>query len=154
MRNTFRKEERLCGELRVSELFKNGNNVMAYPLRACWRCLSKDKDAEECRILEEKGVRVQVLMSVPKKKLRRANKRNRAKRLMRESYRLCKHSLVESLDASSNYLQIAFVWVPDTLENYSLVSSKMQRLLDKIRISLEAENPIASQDSVAQSVNV
>lgn len=129
MHNTFSKDERLCGELRVAELFAKGENIVAWPLRACW-CMTE-------RPMEH-AARIQVLMSVPKKKLHRANKRNRVKRLLRESYRLQKHSLVALAESQDKWLQIAFVWIPQELCSYGQVSAKMMKIIDKIQNKLQA----------------
>ncbi len=135
--NTFSKDERLCGELRLAELFAHGENVVAFPLRACWQVTNHPA---------EHAARVQVLMSVPKKKLHRANKRNRVKRLLRESYRLQKHDLVAIAESEDKWLQVAFVWIPQEVLPYSQVSAKMLKILGKIQAKLqahEADNPVS-----------
>ena len=126
--NTFNKSERLCGELRVAQLFQHGRTVMAYPIRACWTVTA---------VPPEGAARVQVLMSVPKKKLRRANRRNRVKRLLRESYRLQKHELLAEAARRDLFLQIAFVWIPEEVLPYAAVSVKVKKVLDKILLSLQ-----------------
>lgn len=127
--NTFRKEERLCGELRIDALFREGETVMSFPLRACWRCLPAADSTNDSP--------VKVLISAPKKKLHRAFQRNRAKRLMREAYRLQKHSLLVLAREQDCELQLAIVWQQDGLSDYDTVYAKMGKLLAKIQANLE-----------------
>ncbi|MBQ9201879.1 MAG: ribonuclease P protein component [Bacteroidales bacterium] len=130
-KNTFRKEERLCGELRIDALFREGKTVMAYPLRGCWRCLPVTE-----------GPPVKVLFSAPKKKLHRAFQRNRAKRLMRESYRLQKHGLINQICEMNCQLQLAVVWQQEGLADYATVYARMSRLLSKVQTDVAAETSI------------
>ncbi len=136
---TFSKEERLCGEIRIAELFRTGQSAMAYPVRACW---NYTPGAVE-------DIPVKVLMSVPKKKHHRANRRNRLKRLMRESYRLQKSLLTEVLERQGGSLQIAFVWQSDELADYSTVFAKMGKALEKIRAAVEtsSEAPASGEET-------
>lgn len=132
---TFPKEEKLCGELRIAALFREGDAQIAYPLRACWRLLPMAEAAES-------PIYIKVMMSAPKKKLHRANKRNRAKRLMREAYRLQKHALwqqvssMKSAQGEALQMQLAIVWLSDDILPYAKVHERMGRLLQKIQASL------------------
>ncbi|MCL1867508.1 MAG: ribonuclease P protein component, partial [Paludibacter sp.] len=77
---SFNKKEHLCGKNNIERLFEAGNAFVAYPFRVVY-LFEKQEDAAN-------DAEVKVLISVPKKKHRRANVRNRLKRLTRESYRL------------------------------------------------------------------
>lgn len=121
----FTKEERLCGELRIGELFRKGKSLVAYPLRVVWRCLDADEDLQQL-------VPLRVLISVPKRRLHRANQRNRAKRLMREAYRLQNHELWAIASEKELRLQLAFVWLADNTACYETVSDRMNKSLKKI----------------------
>lgn len=142
---SFPKEEKLCGEIRVAELFKQGSAQIAYPLRACWRLLPApefEAIAAPDSQAASSPVFIKVLMSVPKKRLHRANKRNRAKRLMREAYRLQKHALwqqvstMKSEDGAPLRMELAFVWLAEETLPYAKVYERMGRLLEKIQASL------------------
>ena len=102
---------------------------MSFPLRACWRCLPAPDSASDSP--------VKVLISAPKKKLHRAFQRNRAKRLMREAYRLQKHSLLAMAREQNCELQLAIVWQQDGLSDYAIVYAKMGKLLAKVQANLE-----------------
>lgn len=77
--HSFKKEERLCNIKLIEKLFSNGSSFLVYPFRIIW--LSEDSSS---------NFPVQVLISVPKRKFKRAVDRNLIKRRIREVYRLQK----------------------------------------------------------------
>lgn len=123
--NSFPKSEHLCGDKRIGLLFTQGNAFIAYPLRVVYLIAPK-KDVEFAS----------VMVSVPKKRFKRAVKRNRLKRLMREAYRLNKQPLVALLKENDLQLHVAFNYVSDDELDFVAVEKKMkvalQRLMDKI----------------------
>ena len=134
--NSFPKSEHLCGDKRIGQLFTQGDAFIAYPLRVVYLIAPK-KDVEFAS----------VMVSVPKKRFKRAVKRNRLKRLMREAYRLNKQPLVALLKENDLQLHIAFNYVSDDELDFVAVEKKMkvalQRLMDKIvPASLAGSGPI------------
>ena len=123
--NSFPKSEHLCGEKRITRLFTQGNAFIAYPLRVVY-LIEPKKDAETAS----------VMVSVPKKRFKRAVKRNRLKRLMREAYRLNKQELTEKLNQKEMQIHVAFNYVSDDLLDFAQVEKKMKvallRLMEKI----------------------
>jgi len=125
--NSFCKSEHLCGEKRITRLYTQGEAFIAYPLRVVY--LAEHKRDDESSY---------VLVSVPKKRFKRAVKRNRLKRLMREAYRLNKHILIEKLAEKQMQIHIAFNYVSDDELDFVSVEKKMilalQKLVDKIEL--------------------
>ena len=78
------------------------------------------------------GPQVKVLLSVSKRHFKHAVDRNRAKRQIREAYRLQKHILTDALPTDMA-LHIAFIWLSDRPVPSSLVSSRMQATLKRIQ---------------------
>ncbi len=140
----FPKSEKLCGEIRIANLFREGNAQIAYPLRACWRLLpcAASTLAQPLEATESACPRIKVMLSAPKKKLHRANKRNRAKRLMREAYRRQKQTLWERVETCKSqqgeplYMELAIVWLAEECLPYDMVYERMGRLLQKIQEQL------------------
>lgn len=78
-----------------------------------------------------------MLVSVSKKKFKRAVKRNRIKRQLRESYRLHKHELITPLQEANKSLLVAFIYLDKeehTFKEMEKAINKTVRLL-KERLS-------------------
>lgn len=81
----FPKREHLVLKRDIDALFTaGGHSLAAYPVRAIWRLAPSAGD----------GARVKVMVSVSKRKFKHAVSRNRAKRQLREAYRLNKSILI------------------------------------------------------------
>mgnify|MGYP002387973317 CR=1 FL=1 len=117
----FSKDERLCGEIRTTKLFANGKGFIVYPLRIVYRLSD----------LPEKAP-VRILVSVPKKKLKRAVERNRIKRLIREAYRLNKHQLIEKGAEKGMHLHVGIVYLDDKCCEFPVVEEKLKTGLNKL----------------------
>ena len=111
------KAERLTGEKNVQHLFEEGKSLIAFPLRIVF--LQNSTQTEPIR----------VLFSVPKRRFKRANKRNLLKRRMKEAYRLNKQMLHESFTLPTSAQMIAFTYIANELLPYSLIEKKMREAL-------------------------
>ncbi len=115
------KKEKLCSKTAQDLLFsKEGGacSAIAYPLRAVWRI-----NPERVR-----GASVQILISVPKKRLRHAVDRVKMSRRTREAYRLNK----SSIPMPESKVDMAFVYISDSLQRYQSIEAAMQKLLDNL----------------------
>jgi len=123
--NTFGKREHLCKLTLIGELFGgNAHMVMAWPLKIVF--LLVDKQAEQ-------DVPVQLLVSVSKRSFKRAVKRNRVKRQIREAYRINKQQLVEQVQAMpGKQLLMAIVWQDAKLHDSQEIEAKLQKGLQKV----------------------
>ena len=75
----------------------------------------------------------QIMVSVPKKCFKRAVKRNRVKRQIREAYRLNKAIVTEQMKKhESKYLTMAFIWLDAELHDTDEIKTKMINLLGRI----------------------
>lgn len=129
MANKFSKSDKLCGAVRIQHLFAEGKTFLAYPIRVCY-------------LPVESMESTQVLMSVPKRLFKRAVKRNRLKRLMREAYRLNNTDLDTYCRTRSCRLQIAFQYISSDLADYQMVEKAMRKALRKISEQMEEHHEI------------
>lgn len=115
------KDEKLCSRTSIEQLFGEGKSLMAFPLRAVYR-------------LRPRGnAPVQFLISIPKKRIRKAVGRVTLRRRVRESYRLNRRQLlVPELERHALGVDIAFVYLDNTLAPYSVINEKMISLLQRI----------------------
>ncbi len=118
---SFPKQEKLCGQLRIAALYKHGKRFTAYPLRVTYLVESTE---------EEGGL--QILIWAPKSLFKRANKRNRLRRLMREAYRLNAVALKEKCKAEQLHLQIAFNYIAPEELDYHQIEKAMRKALRNI----------------------
>lgn len=128
IRYTFSKEEKLCYQKSIDRLFSKGKSFIAYPLRVIY--------FTEEEIEEEKQF-AQVLISVPKRKFKRANKRNRIKRLVREAYRLNKQEYIHLLREQNLRLDIAFLYLKDELPTYEEIEKSILKTVTSLKEKLE-----------------
>lgn len=126
---TFGKAERLCRQLLIDRLFAGGSkSLVSFPLRLVYLPV------------EEADVRVPVsiLVSVPKKRFRRAVKRNRVKRQVREAYRLNKHILLDTVTRRQLHLVMGFIWLGNELCSTQEVERRVVNLLQRLSERLDA----------------
>ena len=133
-RNTLCKNERLHGRNAVDRLFKKAgsHSMVAFPLRVVYILTEKENTDDAS---------VKMLVSVPKRHFKRAVKRNRVKRQVREAYRKNKHDLLKNVDSMKNrLLSLAFIWLDDNLHSSKDVEKKVEKLLVRVGEKVSAEN--------------
>ncbi len=122
-RCTLTKEERICKRKEQEHLFSaEGRSVMVFPIRAVYLL-------KEC---EEGAPSVRMMVSVPKKCFKRAVKRNRVKRQLREAYRHLKHDILNLVAQQGKTLLVAFVWTDKKLYPSTEVNKRLEKLLCRL----------------------
>lgn len=122
---TLGKKERIAGKKLVETLFKGGvsRSMSCYPLRAVYALAPTDSD----------GSSMKMMVSVPKRCFRRAVKRNRVKRQVREAYRMQKSLVSQLMDKHPQQtLAIAFIWLSDQLFDSKYIEQRVATLLNRI----------------------
>ena len=117
-RYTLSKAERLSRKRDIDLLFAEGQSFIAYPLRVVYTVIE-----------EQRSVPASILISVSKKKFKRAVKRNAVKRQIRESYRIRKQALFEPLQTTGRYLAIAFIVLEKELAAYETMEKAMEKAI-------------------------
>ncbi|MBK5722721.1 ribonuclease P protein component [Dysgonomonas sp. Marseille-P4677] len=129
-KNTFSKEEKLCSTKSIDTLFSQGESFIAYPLRVVYRI---EAEPDECKQFAS------LLISVSKKKFKRAVKRNRVKRLVREAYRLNKLPIKELLSEKNIRMDIAFLYLKDELPTYADIEKSILKTISILSDRLKKE---------------
>lgn len=122
-RCSLSRNERLRGKSRIDFLFAEGKGVLVYPFR-CVFVVNDDTD------------NVSVLFSVPKKRFKRAVKRNLLRRRMKEAYRLNKRKLACAVKGRG--LDMALMYIGNEVAEFGFLQSRLSLLLDKVCSKLDA----------------
>lgn len=115
---SFNKNEKLCHDVDIEALWKEGKRFAVYPLRVV------------CRPREE-GYGIKVLVIARKKQFRHAVDRNRWKRIIREAYRLQKHLL------DGKNMDICFMALGTDMPQWQSLFKRMTEALNKV-LSIES----------------
>ena len=128
MVNTLHKVERLDKKKIIEKMFAGGSRSFSvFPLRVVYLPV------------EELEADASILISVSKRRFKRAVKRNRVKRQIREAYRVNKHELLNILVERKCRLAIAFIYLSDQLVESSIIEDRMRIAL--VRISEKMATP-------------
>ena len=137
---TLPKTERLYHKKLIDSLFGGGKSrsMTAFPLRLVYMPLAtasgSDTAADQVPVST-------MLVSVPKRNLHRANKRNRVKRQVREAYR--KHKTI--LDGHP--FALAFIWLDPKLWPSADVEQRVVSLLSRVGEKSSMEKSSMEKDT-------
>lgn len=125
--STLHKEERIYSKKLIDALFQGGRSrsISAFPLRVVYMEIETDNPDHPDR------PQTQMLISVPKRCFKRAVKRNRVKRQVREAYRRNKQIVC------NHRIAMAFIWLDDQLHPTEKVESRVVKLLSRINEQLQ-----------------
>ena len=119
---TLPKSKRLNSKNIIERLFAGGNHSFpAFPIRVVYMWIDPN---------EHENSPVSMLVSVPKKRFKRAVKRNHVKRQVREAFRLQQYLLADLLNEHPDKrLVLGFIWLDNQLHTTEEIHLKMKRLL-------------------------
>ncbi len=115
----FTPAERLKSKKAVEHLFSEGEALFKYPIRALYQCETTPDLAQ-----------VKCAFTVPKRSFRKAVRRNRIKRQMREAYRLNKYFLLDQLQGKS--INLIFIYSGKELLPYRKIELAICKILKKL----------------------
>lgn len=120
-RNTLCKYERLKSRKEIESLFAEGGKLFEYPYLMRWHLATLPTKFS-----------AQMLVSVPKKRFRKAVRRIKIKRLIREAYRKNKGDIYDKLAMDKKQMSIAIVYVGKELPSYDDAEKKIILLLHRL----------------------
>ncbi|GHU81822.1 hypothetical protein FACS189415_0980 [Bacteroidia bacterium] len=116
--NTLPKEERLSWKRNIDLLYAKGQSFVAFPLRVVY--LPMD---------EAGPVPLTFMVSVPKKRIKKAVGRNYIKRQVREVYRVRKQALMETLAEKNQSMFLAFLYIDKEIHPFANMEKAMMKAM-------------------------
>ncbi len=113
----FPKTEKLKSKKLIEQLFAEGVGITNYPIKLVY-LKTTFEDASKCKV----GV------TVSKRNFKSAVKRNRIKRLMRESYRLNKHLIFNNIEGDFAFM---FLYLGKEIPSQTRITDAMVPLMQK-----------------------
>ncbi|MFN4081443.1 MAG: ribonuclease P protein component [Saprospiraceae bacterium] len=125
IRHTFVREERLKSRKLIARLFERaGRAYLAYPIRVAWSPSEPTPNAFPA----------QAAFSVSKRAFRKATQRNRIKRLMREAWRIHKHTLYERLAGQPCSAALMLIYVAKEELSWNEIEAGVKKLIQKFPV--------------------
>lgn len=115
------ENEKISGKKAFEVLAAKGRSFFSFPCRIIW--METDIPLKH---------RAQVAFVAPKKIFKSAVKRNRIKRLLRETYRLHKNEFYQELEKRGKYLRILFVYTHRELPEFRELEGKIIVTLNRL----------------------
>ena len=122
---TYSGPEKLKSRKLLNQVFAEGKSLNVFPLKITYT--TKEKVGSSI---------AQIGVGVSSRHFKKAVDRNRVKRLLRESYRLQKFSLLE-LIPDKKQLSVFILFVGKGISDTSLIPEKMQLILQKLGNSFQ-----------------
>ena len=119
MIESFGKSEKLKSKKLIDRLFMEGKNIKSYPLKLVYIPVDNSENPE-----------LKTGVSVPKKLVKTAVKRNRIKRLMREVFRKNKYLVTKDLSTSYAFM---FIHISREEPDYEKLEKSMIKILENFR---------------------
>jgi ribonuclease P protein component len=116
------KEERLSLKRYIDLLFEKGQSFVVFPLRVVYLSVENLMSAP-----------VSILVSVSKKKIKKAVERNYIKRRVRETWRIHKYELVDTLAEKDKSMLLAFLYIDKKKHSFDEIEKAMAKVLKTLR---------------------
>lgn len=124
---TLSKTERLCSKILIEELLASELSFVKYPFRVVYKTSSTPGKYP-----------ARIVVSVGKKRFKRAVKRNRVKRLAREAFRLNKTILYNEIQEGKT-IDILLIYLDNTLPSFAKTEKAIKAILQKIATRCNTE---------------
>ncbi len=111
---TLKKDERLCSQKTIGELFTSGESFLVFPFKVVF--LKNELP---------QAFPVQTAFAVSKRTFKRAVKRNILKRRMREAFRLNKNPFYDQLACKNIHISIIFIFIGKDILEYNIIEKAM-----------------------------
>jgi ribonuclease P protein component len=118
---TLKKDERLCSQKIIGDMFTSGESFLSYPLKVVFQ-----------KTESTQAFPVQAAFTVSKRNFKRAVKRNLLKRRMREAFRLNKPGFYDELAAKELHIAVMFVFIGKDMVEFPIIEKAMISAFKKV----------------------
>ncbi len=122
---SFSKQDRLCSKTQIEDIFAKGKKLKTYPFIVTYLTLKQEESDWKSP--------AKIVISVPKRRVKLAVKRNKLKRQIREAYRLNKCDFYQNLSNKSTNMALFLVYIGKEKEDYLFLEKKIKLLLANIQ---------------------
>jgi ribonuclease P protein component len=119
MNFTYPKSERLCSKILIEKIFETGYKQYNSLFKVLWLPINF-----------ENHVPVQSLISISKRRFKRANKRNLLKRRIKEAFRKNKNILYTAVNQAGIQLGIVIIYNSNNLSNYQSLEAELLNIFE------------------------
>jgi len=123
------RHERLRNKKRIEQIFTKGRSFIAFPFRVVYYSQTTDSEPE-----------IQILISVPKRNIKKAVSRNRIKRLIREAYRRNKNLLIPACFNHSKSIFFTLIFLGNTPPEFLETEHKIKTILERLSHTYEEDH--------------
>lgn len=124
--NTLSKTQRLKSAPLIGKTLSEGKTLFKYPFKLFFKSTS--------RAVSDDSESFLFSVSIPKRKIRSAVKRNLLKRRTRESYRLHRNQMLNQTNIEEQH-GLMFVYIGDKVLSYKQIEKSMKTLLGKLALA-------------------
>ncbi len=128
---TFKRHEKLKSRKLTEKLFKTGSSFNHYPFRVVYLLSGTGFAVPEGKAFRP-DCPVQFGIAAGARNFKKAVHRNRVKRLVREAWRLQKHTVIQTALERNIQVAVFFMYTGKELPGYPLVTEKMGGAIKKL----------------------
>lgn len=126
----LKKHHRLYSQIQIDYLFKHAKHLTEYPIRLSY-CIVEPTNRLWFDKTGHENKPILCMFTAPKRTFKRANKRNKCKRLMKEAYRLKRHKFETTLEEKNTKLFVALHFIGKEISSFQEVEKSVTKLLQK-----------------------
>ncbi len=128
--HSLRKDERISGKLTFQKIISDGKSYFKYPFKFYWRFSNGDQKYP-----------IQIGISISKKNIKKANKRNLMKRRIREVYRLNKHIFYKKPEDENIRIQLLIIFLADKPISFIEIRNSLITCLNDLILKVCEKDP-------------